>query len=297
MKRLALIACLATCVIGLAAVPPAGATFPGIDGKIAFETFTSLGAQRIATVDADGSNRTTLVTSGSRPDMPGWSADGTKLAYADADEGLRTMNADGSSDTLLVADTRTHTGLERPTWSPDGTQLVFDAYVSGQHGYRLFVVNDDGSGLVRIDSPGADEFFPEWSPDGSRIAYVSYGRHGRFIRTIDPDGTGRTTVTGGYGPPSWSPDGSELTFTAGPANDVFVVNTDGTGRTRLTATASRSEFGPVFSPDGAKIAFARGSIRGFLPTDIWVMNVDGTSPTAITATPRRYEFPWSWQAT
>jgi Tol biopolymer transport system component len=296
MKRFALIVCLATLMIGLAA-PPAGATFPGTEGKIAFETFTGRGRQRIGTIDGDGSDRTTLVTSGLHPDMPGWSADGTKIAYADADDGLRTMNADGSSDRLLVADTRMHTGLERPTWSPDGTQLAFDAFVGPLNGYRLFVVNDDGSGLVRIDSARAGEILPEWSPDGSRIAFVSYGRRGHFIRTIDPDGTARTTVTGGYGPPSWSPDGSELTFIGGRDNDVFVVNTDGTGRTRLTATARRAEYGSVFSPDGARIAFSRGSIRGFFPTDIWVMNADGTSPTAITATPRRYEFPWSWQAT
>jgi TolB protein len=292
VKRFVLIACVASCAVGLAAVPPAGATFPGANGKIAFHTFSRRTPVTIGSIDPDGANRAAFDTVGRNPDMPAWSADGTKIAYV-TDRGLRTMNADGSANTLLVPDTY----LERPNWSPDGTELVFDAFVSAEGGFRLFVVNDDGTGLTQIDSAGPNEYYPEWSPDGSSIAYVSSNKPGNFIRTMNPDGTGRSTVTSGFGPPSWSPDGSELTFTAGPANDVFVVNTDGTGRTRLTFTKRRFEFTPVFSPDGSQIAFARGSGGGYVPTDIWIMNADGTSLAAITRTARRSEAPFSWQAT
>jgi Tol biopolymer transport system component len=297
MKRFVLIACVASCAVGLAAVPPAGATFPGANGKIAF-AWNGRRTLGIGSIDPDGANRAGFDTVGRNPRMPAWSADGTKIAYI-AGSGLRTMDADGSANTLVVPDTTSHTFLERPNWSPDGTQLVFDAYVSPENGFRLFVVNDDGTGLTRIDSPGPDEYYPEWSPDGSSIAYFSSSRRGTFIRTMNPDGTGRVTVTDGfgYGGPSWAPDGSMLTFVAGRGNDVFVVNTDGTGRTRLTSTKRRNEFTPVFSPDGTQIAFARGSGGGFVPTDIWIMNADGTSPAAITHTARRNEFPWSWQAT
>jgi Tol biopolymer transport system component len=296
MKRFMLVSSLAFCVIGVAAAPPAGATFPGTNGKIAFATFAFRGPETIASIDPDGTNRAAFDAVGRNPNMPAWSADGAMIAYV-ARSGLRTMNADGSANTLLVADTPSHTALERPNWSPDGTQLVFDAFVNDDVGYRLFVVNDDGTGLTQIDSPGADEYFPDWSPDGLRIAYISSSRRGSFIKTIDPDGTDRFTVTNGYGGPSWSPDGSMLAFVAGRANDVFVVATDGTGRTRLTATARRAEFTPVFSADGTQIAFARGSGGGFVPTDVWLMDADGGSPGAITDTARRYEFPWSWQAT
>jgi TolB protein len=296
MKRSVLVACVVFCVIGVATMPPAGATFAGGNGKIAFASFGRRGSSSIGSVDPDGANRAAFVTVGTNPRMPAWSADGTKVAYV-TNRGLRTMDADGSNNTQIVADMAAHEALERPNWSPDGTQLVFDAFVNPNVGFRLFVVNDDGTGLTQIASPGADEYFPEWSPDGTRIAYVSSGRAGSFIKTIDPDGTDRFTVTNGYGGPSWAPDDSMLAFVAGRSNDVFVVNPDGTGRTRLTFTTRRVEFTPVFSPDATEIAFARGSGGGFVATDIWIMQADGSSPASITHTARRYEFPWSWQAT
>jgi Tol biopolymer transport system component len=296
MKRFVLIVAVASCVLGLGIAPPAGATFPGGNGKIAFGTFGRRGPITLASIDPAGTGRETLTTVGRNPYMPAWSEDGTKIAYV-AGSGLRTMDPDGSANTLIVADDISHTSLERPNWSPDGSQLVFDAFVNPDVGFRLFVVNDDGTGLTQLDSPGPDEYYPEWSPDGTRIAYVSSSRRGQFIKTVDPDGTDRETVTAGYGAPSWSPDDVKLAFTAGRAGDIFVVNADGTGRTRLTTTDRRGEFTPVFSPDGTKIAFARGSSGGFVPTDIWVMDADGGAPGAITDTPQRYEFPWSWQAT
>jgi Tol biopolymer transport system component len=53
------------------------------------------------------------------------------------------MNADGSDQTRL-----THSGGERPVWSPDGKYILF----SGLDG--LNVMNADGSALARIPVEG-----------------------------------------------------------------------------------------------------------------------------------------------
>jgi dipeptidyl aminopeptidase/acylaminoacyl peptidase len=75
----------------------------------------------------------------------------------------------------------------------------------------------------------------------------------------------------------------------GADSDIYVMNPDGTGQINLTHNGV-SDSGPVWSPDGRKIAFS--SDRDFnLPFDldaedeyaaIYVINADGTDPTRLT---------------
>lgn len=67
--------------------------------KIAFTSLT--GYFNIHTINADGTNQTT-VTSGPAQLVPQWSPDGTRILYTElADFTLRTINPDGTADTLL----------------------------------------------------------------------------------------------------------------------------------------------------------------------------------------------------
>ncbi len=59
-----------------------------------------------------------------------------------------------------------------------------------------------------------------------------------------------------------------------------MVNVDGTGLSRLTTDAA-ADHGPVFSPDGTKIAFS--SIRDEHHNEIYVIKVDGTNVTRLTS--------------
>jgi Tol biopolymer transport system component len=61
--------------------------------------------------------------------------------------------------------------------------------------------------------------------------------------------------------------------------DIWVMNDDGTNPVRLT-TDPLPEVFPAWSPDGRKIAFARGN-RG--STGIFVMNADGSGQTQLTS--------------
>jgi Tol biopolymer transport system component len=54
-----------------------------------------------------------------------------------------------------------------PSWSPDGTKIVFNGNGSGIH-----VVHPDGTGLAQLTN-GSD-VDPRWSPDGTTIAFSRY---------------------------------------------------------------------------------------------------------------------------
>ncbi|MCU1678163.1 MAG: exported protein of unknown function, partial [Frankiales bacterium] len=69
---------------------------------------------------------------------------------------------------------------------------------------------------------------------------------------------------------------------------VAVMNTDGVGR--VITSGSGNDVDPAWSPDGTRIAFARGMGGNY---DIWVMNADGSEQIQLTRGPRDERYP-SW---
>ena len=107
-------------VLGLLAgpVPADRQTFPGPNGPLVF----GFGAT-IVTENLDGSSRRTVVgpSSGTSAYEPSWSADGTRIAFANkrgGSGGIMIVNADGSGLTRVTSDVNDG----EPTWSPDGTE-------------------------------------------------------------------------------------------------------------------------------------------------------------------------------
>lgn len=156
-----------------------------------------------------------------------------------------------------------------------------------------------------------------------RIAFVSVRDGNAEIYTANPDGTNQTRLTDTPAvqelTPAWSPDGTRLAFTGATASraaggtsvnvtaDIYVINADGGGLRRLTNNSAYNS-APVWSPDGARIAFTRSTINpqifiGGSPgiadllsasSDIHVIGADGSNETNLTRTPLSFEFFPAW---
>jgi TolB protein len=110
------------------------------------------------------------VTSGAWAEQAAFSPDGRSIVYeqrvsTDPHDVTRSnvvvANADGSGRFVVAQGTD-------PSWSPDGTALLFK--VVGQSADELWIATarPDGTGLRRL-SRGAH---PQWSPDGQQIVFM-----------------------------------------------------------------------------------------------------------------------------
>jgi TolB protein len=126
-----------------------------------------------------------------------WSPDGRTLAF-DTPNSIYTVASDGSHLTRLLAG-QVGGGPEVPSWSPDGTRIVY-FYTPGapSHFYaEVWVMNADGTQHHRIyRSKGfvGDWAAPVWSPDGKQIAFSIFTNAESGLMVMHADGSSRHRV-------------------------------------------------------------------------------------------------------
>ncbi|NIN64108.1 MAG: hypothetical protein GTO63_05305 [Anaerolineae bacterium] len=134
---------------------------------------------------------------------PRWSPDGEKISAFLWREGgaFQVMIVDAQSGELLYRSDQVFGDIwhSRPSWSPDGSRLVFSSSEDGE--WDVLVMDEDGT--FRSIAKGR---YPEaaWCPDGAHLALAVGDQESREVFVVKADGSNLHKVADGR-MPRWRP--------------------------------------------------------------------------------------------
>lgn len=298
--------CVATFCLALAACVAMGAAQAAdriVFSRYAFEPFGAIDHIDLFRIDTDG-NGFEQLTPSMQYDYnytPAWSPHGTYVAFA--------LNAftetEGDHYSIWIMDR--HGGSRRqltsgagqfrdPAWRPDGGLIAFNSRTLARS--CVSVVRPDGTGQREVfcaPAPGLMQPLPPiWSADGRSLFVAAFFFDPRpdqsFSRAYKVNvPTGSATLltqqpTLKYQYLYFKPDGSRGIY-ANAFDDDAILGID-FGTDQLTFLASG--YAPVWSHDGARIAFSRtiGSFGDVLRdyAHVFVMNANGSNEREVTRT-------------
>ena len=210
---------------------------------------------------------TTVVNQNIAPTPLG--ADYLQIAYVSTRTGLPQIYLTNILSDQAIAVTNMTGGACQPSWSPDGTRLVFispcavkkDTYPESS----LFIINADGSGLQPLPTALGGDFEPAWSPDGKFIAFTSL-RDGHMqiysyeLETEKVQHLVDTEATTAARQASWSPDGRQIVYAFQRVStyELWLMTSLGSNERQIFTSGNVfSNQYPVWTPDGKFILFSQ----------------------------------------
>lgn len=194
--------------------------------------------------------------------------------------------------------------LQRPTWSPDGKLLSFEANFHEDRRVETWVGPPREGGFVKVTlkarpTTKLTEGFATAAPAGGRVVHelaFTRAQPGAYVFTASNDladydlyfsaGVALAPAAGADGNPVWSPDGTRLLFTSARSGegDLYVLEARSIASppTRLTSFADSSEVYPDWSADGRAVAFVAHTATG---DNVWWIQDAGAAPTQVTKWP------------
>ncbi|HJV08559.1 MAG TPA: hypothetical protein VJ653_02735 [Acidimicrobiales bacterium] len=280
---------LAVVTSGMAvSTTPAGAAFPGINGKIACASSRTGNFEVLLfNPDATESGVTNITNHPGSEGRPRWRSDGRKIAFESNRAGGNNIfiaDADGSNVQQL---TFTNDATS-PAWHPDGSQIVYQRTISGLS-FEVYKINIDGTGTTVLASNVAEDSLPFWNPEGIQIAFNSRRADAAAdIHLMDSFGGNVSGPLGLNGVedswPNYSPDGTQLAFHSrrddAAGEEIYRMPATGGAATRLTNNVPGFDIFPAWSPDGTRIVWnseRMGSNFG----EVWTMSAVTGDATGI----------------
>ena len=200
--------------------------------------------------------------------------------------------------TRLTYGKRIDTG---PSFSRDGSKVVFSSDRSGRN-TKIWMLNVDGGGGLRLlTSTPAEDYSPYASRAADLVTYTSIpdGASEPQIWTVDTLGRLATQLREGKDP-RISPDGKWIAFLRKESQkpcdkdddssgdtiyQIWKMTVEGDSETQLTMNEDYCVKDPMWSPDGKWIVFTSNENidsnkrRNY---DIWLMATDGTQRMQLT---------------
>jgi serine/threonine protein kinase/Tol biopolymer transport system component len=239
-----------------------------------------------AAVSAEASPAASLV-------VPPPSSTLQQIAFASDRSGIPQIYMTDLSGSAAVPITNLPDGACQPSWSPDGTRLVFvsPCHVSPEgrpvdisegppDDTALYMLNADGSNLVALPTAPGGDSEPAWSPDGQRLAFTSL-RDGQpliyVMNLMDQSVKRLTEPSPDYAAarqPAWSPFGNQIAFAKKRVDtyQIWTVTDAGQGQQPISRGGQQFwDFFPAWTPDGKTVLFTERNAEG--PVLPWIMSI------------------------
>jgi Tol biopolymer transport system component len=250
---------------------------------LTYQTDTSPTEVRVVRADGTADASPTADVPGDDQTNPDWSPDGTRLVFAATVNGvdsLWTVNADGTSASMLLECAAPCIYYDDPAWSPDGTKVLYSrmSIVDGNTAAAIETVDIADGTVTELLAADAEHFFAgtRYSPDGKSVVFEHVHKTGPSLDD-EVDGVAlsvfdiaspATTVTALTDPgvfaatADWGPNGELIVFSALPSSDasapdLFTIRPDGSALTRVTTLADDGGAAeePAWSGDATSIYF------------------------------------------
>ncbi|HEY9483249.1 MAG TPA: cell wall-binding repeat-containing protein, partial [Micromonosporaceae bacterium] len=215
-----------------------------------------------------------------------WSPDGSRMAFVNQNGALETVRYNSASDTGMYAEADGD-ARSRPTWTDDGSFLLWSAQVTDDHGTHDIIQfgtgDTQGWNTINLDS-GTNWTFPDGGagttilvqgePTGGGVTSIySIDELNLFDDTVTP-----TLVQSNASSPAAGPLDNSVAYIASDGSHAQVWVKPGGGGAAVQVTSDAVDHSnPTWSPDGKTIAFDEG-------TSVFTAPAAGGTPTPANLT-------------